>query len=468
MSTTKERLITVLLVTTLLLASALSGAAPAGASERGGNGQNPGCEICEACDDDGQLKIDPVPHPGTTSQGPFTISVIDTDKGEVLDWTASGGVQVHCVIVKGGEGGYELYTYDPPATSGSGLHTPVNQSGYYAEISHVTFCYESSTPPTCDLSVTVEPDPVELCCESPATTLNATVTGGQSPRYQWYMEGSGNSVVTLSGETGSSLTVESSGTYFVRVTDGDCAAESNHVSVTRNTEDAPRVTVTPPSAQLVCPGNGGVVLTATPELGQELAMGRVKGLAAPLGAEYAIQWYKNGSPINGATGLTYTATGPGVYWVLIDWNGCTGESNHVQVRGCDEPEPPCPRPDVSVIVNGGWAGIAVKAWVGGTEQPTQHTALDSSGRPAVLWTFYPSEGETWSVRVEPQLPAGFDPAAWKFEPTSKTVSVKTCRPEQVSFQLVNTQPGPTVILPVTGGEPSWWRSLLTWFRGLFD
>lgn len=53
-----------------------------------------------------------------------------------------GSTALDAVIMKGGSGGALIYVYDPEATSGTGLHTPVNPSGAYAEISHVTFCFD--------------------------------------------------------------------------------------------------------------------------------------------------------------------------------------------------------------------------------------------------------------------------------------------------------------------------------------
>jgi hypothetical protein len=45
------------------------------------------------------------------------------------------------VIVKGGDSA-NIYTYDPEAMSGTGLHAPTNPSGGPAALSHITFCYD--------------------------------------------------------------------------------------------------------------------------------------------------------------------------------------------------------------------------------------------------------------------------------------------------------------------------------------
>ena len=138
------------------------------------------------------------------------------------------------------------------------------------------------------------------------------------------------------------------------------------------------------------------------------------------------------------------------------------------------PPPPCVRSDLSVLIYGGWGGIPVNASVGGTGQDTQYTAQDSSGTPAVLWTFYPAEGEVLNVVVTPQLPAGLDPNEWKFEPASASTSIRRCQNRQLVFRLVHTTPPPEeLLLPVTGARGGvlemvavWWQSLVAWCRRL--
>jgi len=77
--------------------------------------------------------------------------------------------------------------------------------------------------------------------------------------------------------------------------------------------------------------------------------------------------------------------------------------------------PTSPRADVAVIIYGGWSGIPVSAWVGGTLQPVLTTAPNHEGYPAVLFTFWPPAGTMWQVSVSPSLPAGLDPERWEYE-----------------------------------------------------
>lgn len=122
----------------------------------------------------------------------------------------------------------------------------------------------------------------------------------------------------------------------------------------------------------------------------------------------------------------------------------------------EEPTEPTPPPararaDVAAVIYGGWEGIPVKAYVGGTEQETLYTAHDAFGRQTVLWTFYPPANASWQVLVAPQLPAGLDPARWQYrlvyiesnklgvkDPTSATASIWRCSEHIFHFQLVDT------------------------------
>ncbi len=112
----------------------------------------------------------------------------------------------------------------------------------------------------------------------------------------------------------------------------------------------------------------------------------------------------------------------------------------------------CTRADVAVVIYGGWDGIPVNAYVGGTAQETLYTARDASGHAAVLWTFYPPAGG-WPVSVAPQLPAGLDPARWQYKlvairsgpfgptnysPGSASATISPCSERVFYFQLVDT------------------------------
>jgi len=114
------------------------------------------------------------------------------------------------------------------------------------------------------------------------------------------------------------------------------------------------------------------------------------------------------------------------------------------------------RADVTVIVSGGWDGIPVRAWVGGTEQQTLYTERNSSGEPQVMWTFYPPADASWTVSVVADLPAGVDSERWTYHPLAGTsVQIEPGQRHVIYLQLVDeggpaTAVAPAVVLPHTG------------------
>jgi hypothetical protein len=116
-----------------------------------------------------ELKVEPVAD-GTFTDGTLTVTidVRSTAGGQVFDWTSNIGVDV--VIVKGGNAS-NIYTYDPPAesTGDTGLHAPVNRSGSFAGLSHISFCYDVE-PPTTTTTTTTTTDPKTTTTTDPKTT----------------------------------------------------------------------------------------------------------------------------------------------------------------------------------------------------------------------------------------------------------------------------------------------------------
>jgi hypothetical protein len=114
---------------------------------------NPTCaDIAPPGADWTELKVEP-PKDGVFSDDALTVNVDvrDTADGQVFDWDSNIGVDA--VIVKGGPNA-NVYFYDPESTGDTGLHAPVNPSGQFAGLSHISFCYDveevppTTTPPT--------------------------------------------------------------------------------------------------------------------------------------------------------------------------------------------------------------------------------------------------------------------------------------------------------------------------------
>jgi hypothetical protein len=79
---------------------------------------------------------------GTTYTGTVTVTVYDTPYGQEFDFVSS--IPVGKVVAKGGKQGANVYDYTAlpsPVYSDTGLHAPVNPSGKWANLSHISFCF---------------------------------------------------------------------------------------------------------------------------------------------------------------------------------------------------------------------------------------------------------------------------------------------------------------------------------------
>jgi uncharacterized repeat protein (TIGR01451 family) len=121
-----------------------------------------------------ELKVDPVAD-GTYSDGTLTVTIDvgDTPDGQVFDFTSNIGLDA--VFAKGADAG-NLYKYDPPgpeATADTGLHAPVNASGKFAGLSHISFCYDADVTP--NLGITKSATSTQVS-EGGAVSYTITVT----------------------------------------------------------------------------------------------------------------------------------------------------------------------------------------------------------------------------------------------------------------------------------------------------
>jgi hypothetical protein len=73
-----------------------------------------------------------------------TVTVSSTPCGEVFSWSVPSNIVMDVVIAKGGNAGYNEYDYtgtNPRPLADGNLHTPLNPSGFYADLSHIDFCF---------------------------------------------------------------------------------------------------------------------------------------------------------------------------------------------------------------------------------------------------------------------------------------------------------------------------------------
>lgn len=75
--------------------------------------------------------------------GSLDIIVSNTDQGQVFSFFIPDAAQRAAtkVVAKGGNIGANVYTYPSPGSTADGfLHTPINPSGKFADLSHIDFC----------------------------------------------------------------------------------------------------------------------------------------------------------------------------------------------------------------------------------------------------------------------------------------------------------------------------------------
>lgn len=190
-------------------------------------------------------------------------------------------------------------------TGATGTALTVTSSGTYAVwVSNANGCVSVSE----DRVVTVNPNPptpvisytgATTFCDGNSIQLNSSSATGN----QWYRNNT-----LIAGATGVSFTANTSGTYFVRVSNGNgCTATSLEQTITVNA--APPVPVVTASGALTfCEGG-------TNQLSSSAASGN--------------QWYKDGAAMAGATGVSITVNSTGTYAVRVtNAAGCTSNSDN--------------------------------------------------------------------------------------------------------------------------------------------
>jgi hypothetical protein len=159
-------------------------------------------------------------------------------------------------------------------------------------------------------SAVVSPSGPLSLCPGQSITLNAN--SGSSLTYQWRSNG-----VPIPGATLSSYSASATGTYSVLVTSSSgCSTTSNSVTLSVSN---PSASITPLGSTTFCTG-GSVVLNAN------------------TGSGLSYQWLNNGAAVPGATLSSYTATGSGVFSVVVSLSGCSATSTSVTVTQVNTPQ----------------------------------------------------------------------------------------------------------------------------------
>jgi RHS repeat-associated protein len=150
----------------------------------------------------------------------------------------------------------------------------------------------------------ISPNGALLICPTSSGVL-MTAQSGTGYSFQWIKNGT-----DIGGQTGSTYTAPTPGTYTCRVTKAGCPKTSNALTITDPGYTIPVVS----ASGNICNG-GSVSLSAT---------------SLPSGSYYS--WYKDGSSLGGGSSYApYTATTPGAYKLFVVVSGCQIYSNTVTV-----------------------------------------------------------------------------------------------------------------------------------------
>jgi hypothetical protein len=133
--------------------------------------------------------------------------------------------------------------------------------------------------------------PTTFCAGGSVTLTSSSATGNQ-----WYLNGN-----AISGATSQQYIASAAGSYTVGVTASGCSSAQSAAVVVAFTAPSATPTVTAGGSTTFCAG-GSVTLTAS--------------------SANTYFWYRNGSPLSGATGQQYVATVSGSYAVVVNTNGC--------------------------------------------------------------------------------------------------------------------------------------------------
>jgi hypothetical protein len=251
------------------------------------------------------ITINPIPAQPTISGGPTTFCA----GGSVL-LTSSSASGNQWYLNGNSIGGETNQTYT------------ASLAGPYTVIVTINNCVSPTSAAT---NVTVNPlPPTPTNTPGGPTTFCAggsvTLTSNAASGNQWYLNGN-----PIGGATNPTYGAPASGSYTVKVTDGNScvSAASNAVAVTVNPIPA-TPTATPAGPTTFCTG-GSVTINSNSASGN--------------------QWYLNGNPIGGATNASYSATASGSYTVIVTSLGCSSSaSNAVSVTVNPIPTTPTATP----------------------------------------------------------------------------------------------------------------------------
>ena len=309
------------------------------------------------------------PTPSITPGFPGTICA---GTALTLSTTASAGYSYQWYDGASPIAGATNSTYLAGTTAGSFSYTVKVTIGSCSATSAVRTLTVNAAP----AATVVTPGPSITICAGANNTLTSTTEAGVT--YQWY-----KGFTPVAGATNATYNANTTGAYTMRVTStsgGGCTATSNSVNVTVNA--VPIATITPSGAVSVCTGSTQV-LSGTAGVGQ------------------TYQWYQDFVPIAGATNLTYTASTPGSYKLVVTKTatGCYDSSATAAVITLN-PVPTAPATAASGLTtfcSGNSVTLTAGAVPGGTTYQWNRSGTNIAG--ATNATYVASVAGSYSVIV---------------------------------------------------------------------
>lgn len=268
---------------------------------------------------------------------------VTVNSGTPASLSVSGGTTICAgqVSTISATAGYSSYSWsNGQNTSSIQVSTPGN---YFVTTTDVNGCTAMSSTKT----IVVNPLPAPVINAQGATSFcdGGSVVLDAGAGY--------NSYAWSNGKTTPTNTINSSGTYWVTVTDGNgCSATAAAVEVTEWIPPTPEIS-----------SSTGIFTFCTND-----------GVSLFTVSGYNYQWLKAGNAIDGATNSIYYPSGSGNYKVtLTDEHGCSKTSALKSVTINTNPVPVISGPDVvcdgsSIVLNCG--NFSSYSWSNGSTSPT--------------------------------------------------------------------------------------------------
>ncbi len=241
---------------------------------------------------------------------------------------------------------YSWYRSGTPLSETSNQIT-VNQSGmYFVEVDYGAACSGSANTLSNSIEITIgtsqgiaiNPPAQSTLCPTDVVTLSTNITGmGYS--YTWYLDGTPVAGPTVDG---SSYNVDGGvvgfeGNYTVEISgSGICTEESAPVALSSPGSFA--VARVNPERMVLLPGQNEILSISTDATNP------------------TIQWYRNGSAISGANGLTLTISETGEYYAAVTETGgsCGSSTKTSETTTVVQPN----NFDLTIAHNGSYANCA--------------------------------------------------------------------------------------------------------------